>query len=158
MENTTRKREILEMVKGLEQVKAHNPNLDVDLQFFILCYNMLLINEIILAEAIFDKISAKFFTHTAVDAALDKFDDVQRMIELENSIDMIFDDAARAKALVEHKRTREEAEVFYVLADFPKEVHKSAYIEDSKQFANYVNSLKDLTFEIDTTLGLPTVN
>jgi hypothetical protein len=51
----------------LDAVAKKHPDVDLDINYFIVTFNLLNIGEIALADAVFDRISDEFFTHTVKD-------------------------------------------------------------------------------------------
>ena len=55
------KKELLKMIRGLDEIARIAPEYPLDKYYLILCFNLLEIKETLLAEGVFDRIKKEYF-------------------------------------------------------------------------------------------------
>lgn len=152
------RRECLKYCAELDEVAQKHPDMDLDLSYFILTYNFLDLNEIDLADAVFDRISHEFFTRTIRDHIIQAGVDTQEMITLRNELEST--DIPEIKASIINKLTEvtKNAEVLLIISRFSTEAQKSQYISEQPILDKYIEILSGIELEFNMSSGLPTLN
>lgn len=157
MEKIT-KEEVLKYMAQLDLLSKIKPNLDLSMYYLVISYNLLDIDELDLADAVFDRLTQDFRTSKIRVIAEDLAHLLQRKIEIENSMESVIDPGQKASLMVEYNKARTDSEMLIVILDFGKVARKSPYIIDSPEYAEIVKALDGLTVEVDLSKGKPTIN
>lgn len=146
------------LVSQLDEVTKKHPDVDLDMNYFTIVFNLLNIDEIDLADAVFDKISEEFFTRTIKDHVIQAGKDTQEMITLRNELEST--DIVEVKASIINRlvEVTKHAELLMVISGFLNMAEKSDYINNNPLIDKFEEILQGMELEFDLHSGLPTLN
>jgi len=153
--NNIDKKGLLLMVKGLDEIRAKAPDYPLNKMYLSVCYNFLKLNEIDLADAVFDRINDLYLSGEILTDLMHAFDMGQKSIHIQNRMDFLDHPGIRSKAIVDLQNAQNEAEFMVIVCDFPELCEISEYIYNSPSFELMCNTLHGFTYTIDLDKGKP---